>query len=160
MLRTIAALILILAALPDVAHAVSATVIKVYDGDTFEVLMQGEKVSLRLYGIDAPESGQHGNVTATRFLRHLVDKHPLQVKVIETDMFDQILAIVIRDGKESSVNAAMVGNGYAWVNPEKCKAEACDRWKQFESQARRLRLGIWSGYDLLPPWEFKMQDGK
>ena len=160
MLSAIAAVFLILATTTDLAHANPATVIDVYDGDTLDVHMQGKKVKIRLYGIDAPESGQHGNVSAGRFLRHLVDKHPLRITVIATGRFDQTLAIVIREGKEASVNAAMVANGYAWVNPDKCTTDACNRWKQLESQARRLRLGIWSGYDLVPPWEFGERNGR
>ena len=58
--------------IPTIAYATPATVIRVYDGDTLNLDVQGETVRIRLYGIDAPESGQDGNVAATRFLRRLV----------------------------------------------------------------------------------------
>lgn len=148
---------IILATSLTLAYATPAKVISVYDGDTFSIILQGEKVSLRLYGIDAPESGQAGNVSATRFLKRLVLEQPLEIKVIATDSIGRLLAIVIREGKESSVNAAMVGNGYSWVNPGKCKVDECTYWEKLESQAKKLKLGIWSGYDLVPPWEFKLQ---
>jgi hypothetical protein len=32
------------------------------------------------------------------------------------------------------------------------------RWKKIESQARKLKLGIWSGFDLVPPWEFQERE--
>ncbi len=160
MMRRIAAVLIILISIPNFAYATPATVIRVYDGDTLNVDVQGKTVTLRLYGIDAPESGQDGNVAATRFLRRLVLEHPVEFKVMETDRLNQAFAVVIREGKESSVNAAMVANGYAWVNPNGCKAEECPNWKEIESQARSLKLGIWSDYNVVPPWEFRKRQSK
>ena len=160
MMRRIAAVLLILTTIPTIAYATSATVIRVYDGDTLNVDVQGETVRIRLYGIDAPESGQDGNVAATRFLRRLVLEHPVKIKVMETDQLNQAFTVVIREGKESSVNAAMVANGYAWVNPDQCMIDECPNWKEIESQARMLKLGIWSDYDLVPPWEFRKRQRK
>jgi len=159
MVQRFVVVIIILVASLNFAYATPAKVIRVYDGDTFSINLQGEKVSIRLYGIDAPESGQDGNVSATRFLKRLVLEQPLEIKVIASDSIGRSLAIVIREGKESSVNAAMVGNGYSWVNPGKCKVDECTYWEKLESHARKLKLGIWSGYDLVPPWEF-MQQGQ
>ena len=159
-MRKIAAVFLILTIIPTIANATPATVVRVYDGDTLNLDVQGKTVRIRLYGIDAPESGQDGNVAATRFLRRLVLKHPVEVKILQTDRLNQAFAVVIREGKESSVNAAMVANGYAWGNPEQCRTEECPRWKKIESQARMLKLGIWSDYDVVPPWEFKKQQQK
>jgi endonuclease YncB( thermonuclease family) len=160
MMRKMAAVLLILTTIPAIAYATPATVVRIYDGDTLNVDVQGETVRIRLYGIDAPESGQDGNVAATRFLRRLVLEHPVKIKIMETDKLNQAFAVVIREGKESSVNAAMVANGYAWVNPDQCKIAECPNWKEIESQARVLKLGIWSDYDVVPPWEFKAQHRK
>lgn len=160
MISNIATVLIFLITGLNMAHATTAKVITAYDGDTLSVEIQGAVVNLRLYGIDSPESGQDGNVKATRFLLRLVLGHPLDVRVIETDRFGWPLAIVIRKGKESSVNAAMVGNGYAWINPDLCKAEDCTYWEELESRARKLKLGIWSGYDLVPPWDFHRQNRK
>ena len=154
MMPTTALVLVLLTTSLNVAYAAPATVNTVHDGDTLSVDVKDGVVNLRLYGIDAPESGQNGNVTAKRFLLRLVSGHPLEIEEMGTDRFGRTLAIVIRKGKESSVNAAMVGNGYAWVNPDQCKARECVRWKGLEAQARRLGLGIWSGHDLVPPWEF------
>jgi len=54
----------------------------------------------------------------------------------------------------------MVANGYAWVNPERCRTDECPNWKEIESQARSLKLGIWSDYDVVPPWEFRKRQRK
>jgi micrococcal nuclease len=155
MSRKIAAVFIVLITISHFAHATTAKVIRVYNGDTITVEAQGKKIRIRLYGIDAPESGQDGNVAAKRFLRRLVLEHPVEIKVMDNDQLNQIFAVVIREGKESSVNAAIVANGYAWVNPDQCKTDECPKWEDIESQARALKLGIWSDYNLVPPWEFR-----
>ena len=137
-----------------IAQTASINVLEVFNGDTLSVAIQRETLSVRLYGIDAPESGQHGNVAATRFLKRLIRDQVLRLQRQRTDQSERFMVIIIREGKESSVNAAMVANGYAWVNPQQCIEDVCVEWQQLESQARALKLGIWSGYDLVPPWEF------
>lgn len=137
------------------ATAETVKVVGVYTGDTFAVERQGEEVKVRLYGVDAPVAGQHGNVSSKRFLKRLIQGLTLQMNVVGRDVFDTPLAIAVREGKESSVNAAIVSQGYAWVNPQTCSLEPCEQWKRLESQARKLKLGIWSGFDLVPPWEFR-----
>ena len=103
------------------------------------------------------ESGQKGHVSAARFLRSLVFGNVLEINVLERDWTGWLHAIVTRVGNGTSVNAAMVANGYSWVHPQKCNTAACGEWKAFESMARKYKLGIWSGYDLAPPWEFKRE---
>ena len=49
---------LVLAAPPKVVEEFSGKVIGVTDGDTIKVLVNKESVTVRLEGIDAPESGQ------------------------------------------------------------------------------------------------------
>lgn len=139
------------------AYGYTAKVIDIDGGDALVVIAQGEKIKIRLYGIDAPESGQQGSNAATRFLKSMVAENPVYVELVETDGFGRSVAIVKRLEKESSINAAMVANGYAWVHPKSCEAAECIKWKNLELQAQKFRLGIWSGYDLVPPWEFKQQ---
>jgi endonuclease YncB( thermonuclease family) len=154
-----ALLILLLLAGKDVARANPVQIVDVFSGDTLSVSMGGDTLSIRLYGIDAPESGQHGNVAATRFLKRLLRNQAVRVEWLHADGLAPPLAILVRDGKESSVNAAMVANGYAWVYPRHCTIDICSQWKQLEAKARMFGLGIWSGFDLLPPWEFNRRQG-
>ena len=151
---TIAMLMFIVMSGFNLAYASSATVVKVYSGDTLDVETQSEIVKIKLYGIDAPESGQDGNLSATRFLERLVLQSPIDIKVMETDVFGRNLAIIGHEGQKWSLNAIMVANGYAWVKPDECKIDLCSDLNKLESQARTLKLGIWSGFDLVPPWEF------
>jgi endonuclease YncB( thermonuclease family) len=139
------------------ARGFAAEITSISSGDTLVAVDKGSTITIRLYGIDAPEAGQQGSNAATRFLRSLVVDHPVVVETVETDGFERSIAIVRRLQKESSINAAMVAHGYAWVNPKSCTADECNQWKRLERQAQNFRLGIWSGYDLVPPWEFRTQ---
>jgi endonuclease YncB( thermonuclease family) len=138
----------------NIANAKSAKVITIFDGDTIAAEIQGEKLTIKLYGIDAPESGQHGNASSTRFLQRLILDSFVEIEVMGTDVFGRTLAILTRVGWKWSVNAAVVANGYAWVKPTECKVDACIDLKKLEAEARLFRLGIWSGFNLVPPWEF------
>ena len=147
--------IFIVIVIPSAAMAGTAKVLAVYDGDSLKVEMQGEALSIKLYGIDAPESGQAGNVSATRFLKHLAAGLPVEVEVVGEDGFGQPLAVLTRKDRKLSINASIVANGYAWVKPSECHIKDCQEMKALESQARMLKLGIWSNFDAVPPWEFK-----
>lgn len=141
------------------AHGSAGEITGVEGGDSLVAVVEGETRRIRLYGIDAPVSGQHGSNAAQRYLRNLALEHPVEIDIIETDSHDRAVAIVRRVKKESSINAAIVANGYAWVNPKTCTATVCRKWKALERQASRYRLGIWSGFDLVPPWEYNIQEG-
>ena len=137
------------------AMAGTAKVLAVYAGDSLKVEMQGEALSLKLYGIDAPESGQAGNVAATRFLKHLAAGLPVEVELVGEDGFGRPLAVLTRKDRKLSINASIVANGYAWVKPSECHIEDCIEMKALESQARTLKLGSLSNFDAVPPWEFR-----
>jgi micrococcal nuclease len=155
-----ALLILLLLAGKDVARANPVQIVDVFSGDTLSVSMGGDTLSIRLYGIDAPESGQHGNVAATRFLKRLLRNQAVRVEWLHADGLAPPLAILVRDGKESSVNAAMVANGYAWVHPRQLHHRHLQPVETVGNESQGLfGLGIWSGFDLLPPWEFNRRQG-
>jgi endonuclease YncB( thermonuclease family) len=156
LIKTVSIIITVLVTITS-ASAFPVDVIRIDEGDVIDTNIQDKHVKIRLYGIDAPENGQHGALAAVRLLRSLIVENAVDVEVIENDVFGRSVAIVKREGKESSINAAMVANGYAWVNPQRCRISVCNYWKDLQRQAKTLRLGIWSGFDLIPPWEFKKE---
>jgi endonuclease YncB( thermonuclease family) len=151
------AVILILWMAAGSALGFNGEIIQVDDGDTMVALVDGERQSIRLYGIDAPEPGQHGSNAALRYLRSIALAHPVEVEIVETDVFGRAVAVVRRVEKESSINAAIVAHGYAWVNPKSCRLDVCSAWNDLQRQAEKYQLGIWSGFDLVPPWEYRQQ---
>lgn len=80
--------------LPAICAAWPAQVLSIQDGDTITVTPDGDAstpVAIRLYGIDAPESGQPGGQESTDFLRGLLpDGSDVQIITYGTDRAESI----------------------------------------------------------------------
>lgn len=75
-----------------IVQAETHKVIRVYDGDTITVMMDGQKQSIRLVGIDTPEKsrkkndpGQPYSQRATRFLAGRVLNQDVSIKFYGND---------------------------------------------------------------------------
>ncbi|MEO8470851.1 MAG: thermonuclease family protein [Chryseolinea sp.] len=126
-------------------------VVKVIDGDTFDVLQGTERTRIRLFGIDSPERGQPFNKKAKAFTESLVSGKKVKVVVHNKDRYGRTVAdVYLMDG--THVNAEIVGAGYAW------------QYKQYsidptiaalEAGARKEQKGLWGDDHAIPPWEFR-----
>lgn len=100
----------------------SATVLRVVDGDTIRVRIQGTDEPVRLIGIDTPEThGRAGlrecfGAEATDRLQAILPPGT-QVRLVRDvearDRYDRLLAYVYRTSDDLFVNLAMVTEGYA-----------------------------------------------
>lgn len=91
-----------------------AYVTKVIDGDTIEVILNGETRQLRYIGVDSPEIGEVGSSEAMEENRILVEDQiiSLEKDVSEVDQFGRLLRYVyLQDG--TFVNAQLVELGCA-----------------------------------------------
>ena len=142
--------------LPFTAHAqetISGLVIRVVDGDTIRVREKNKEITVRLYGIDAPESKQAGGAEATEFLRDLLLTNQVALEVLDTDRYGRKVAIVVLR-KGVVVQDEILKAGHAWVYAKYCKAPQCKGWNELERQAQELRAGLWAE-DAVPPWEWR-----
>jgi len=80
------------------------TVYKIADGDTF--ILEQNKQTVRLFGIDAPESGNCYGPQSYARLTQLLIKKKVQLKEPLVDRFGRIVALVYVDGK--LINEAMI----------------------------------------------------
>jgi len=126
-------------------------VVKVIDGDTFDMKSGSEKVRIRMFGIDSPERGQAYNVKAKEFTASLVAGKVVRIIVRDQDRYGRIVAdVYTEDG--AHVNAEIVRAGFAWHftrysnNPELASAE---------QEAKDSRRGLWQDAHPTPPWEFR-----
>lgn len=83
------------------------------DGDTIDVLIDGEEFRLRYIGMDTPERGELGFAEATAANVALVSGKTvtLEKDISETDRFGRLLRYVYVDGE--MVNMRLVEDGYA-----------------------------------------------
>ena len=93
----------------------SVRVTRVIDGDTIEVIYNGNTERVRLIGINTPERGQAGFNEATNHLEHLISQSNFQVYMRaqgnNRDNFNRLRRCVYNLNR--SINHAMVNSGHA-----------------------------------------------
>lgn len=126
-------------------------VVKVVDGDTFDILDAAKTTRIRLFGIDAPERGQAFNKRAKEFTDSLVAGKQVRIVVRDRDRYGRTVGdAYLPDG--TYINAAIVRAGYAW----QFKQYSTDpELARLEQAARRERIGLWEDAQPIPPWEFR-----
>jgi micrococcal nuclease len=127
-----------------------ATCIRVIDGDTIEVRIDGDKYKVRYIGIDTPEmNDSRPDIRALADEATLVNKNLVDGKVVElekdvseTDRYGRLLRYVFVG--DVFVNAKLVALGYAQAvtYPPDVKYE--DLFAQLQVQAEEAGLGLWA----------------
>lgn len=128
-------------------------VTRVIDGDT---VVDSHDVHYRMAHMDAPEHDQQGGTGATAHLRTLLARARgnIGVRMLGHDRFRRVLGeLVVLDADGavmSSINEAMVRDGWAWAYDRKSPSEA--HWRELEQQAHGAKRGLWGlpGTPMLP----------
>jgi micrococcal nuclease len=139
--------------LPEEIELENYQVLKVIDGDTVSISINGEKETLRLIGVDTPET-VHPNkpvecfgIEASNYAKDLLSNKIISVEYDqsqgEVDKYGRSLVyIFLPDGR--NFNKIMIEEGYAY---EYTYGEAYKYQKEFkESQiyAKENKLGLWA----------------
>lgn len=135
--------VLVFVFLSTPAHAWPARVVYIADGDTVHVepVQGGERVKVRLYGIDCPEARQPYGQAATGFVSDLVLFREVEVEDHGKDKYKRTLAVLHIGG--TTVQDALLDAGLAWVYTRYCKLPDCAAWKAREKAAVQARRGLW-----------------
>lgn len=136
---------------PVVSEEFTGKCISVTDGDTLKVLLSDKsRLTVRLEGIDAPESKQDHGDKAKRALAALVMSKEITVRKTSEDRYGRTLGYIVAD--DVDVNAKLVEDGWAWHYSEyNCE----DRFDALEKSARDARRGLWAHERPIPPWEYR-----
>lgn len=139
------------------ADELTGKVIRIADGDTFTLLVDGnEQISVRLAEIDAPESGQPYGNRSLQALNGLIAGKQVTVEVQTKDRYGRTIGrpyVVDLDVCEE-----MVRIGAAWVY----RQYVLDRSLfAVEDEAREAKRGLWgiSEAQNMPPWEWRRSGG-
>ena len=132
-----------------------AKVIKISDGDTITVLLEGNvQKKLRLAEVDCPESGQAFGKNAKDFTSAAVFGKEITFIETDTDRYGRTIAKVSYDNnKYLSEELIKVGLGW-WYHYFSQNANL----GKLEQEAREKKLGLWSDVKTLSPWEFRKQN--
>ena len=136
----------------ELQWAPNATVERVVDGDTIDVLIGGRRETVRLIGIDTPES-----VAPTRPVqcfgkeasRHLEAMLPAGTEItlvrdIEArDVYQRLLGYVVRSDDGLFVNLELVAAGYAAVLNYPPNDHYADVLSRAEADAVAADRGLW-----------------
>ncbi len=129
---------------------------RVVDGDTLRFVQpDGSSLSLRLLGVDAPESGQDGGAEAREFVADRVCGVEVGLRTHGEDRYRRTVASVEVAGEDLGV--LLVRNGLAWRVKRYLEAAPADLRAAYEAawrEARTGRVGMWAG-DPQPPWEWR-----
>jgi micrococcal nuclease len=128
-----------------------AQVADVIDGDTIDVMINGETYRVRYIGVDTPERDEPFYREATEANRVMVDGQTviLVKDVSETDRYGRLLRYVyLQDG--TFVNAELVRQGYARLVTFPPDVAMQDTFLALQQEARNEKRGLWQNEPLLP----------
>ena len=135
-----------------------ARVVEVTDGDTITVepANGGDRVKIRLHGIDAPETRQPYGQTAKGFVNGAALHKQVDVRVTPQgkDRYGRVIAVIaLPDG--TILQELLLEAGLAWVYPQYCKN--CKAWEAMEAEARSRRKGLWTEENPVEPWKWRIR---
>ena len=126
-------------------------VVKVHDGDTVTVMIDTNKVVLRLAYIDAPELKQPYGIESRNFLSNLLMGVSVELVQGKKDKYGRMLAQI--NLGSTNVNFYMVQRGQAWVYYNNHDME----YIKAQHLAINNGLGLWQDpkTNIVAPWEWR-----
>ena len=135
---------------PDfLEDGISAEVTRVVDGDTFHAIVEGLPVTIRLLGVDTPET-VHPFKPVQKFGKEASDylKNRLTGKTVslsfeprKTDLYGRLLAYVNLDGTHINAELVQKGIGIAYT---RFPFKYLEEFKKLEQEAKQGGLGLWA----------------
>jgi endonuclease YncB( thermonuclease family) len=137
---------------PEAGQTFTARVTAVTDGDTFDAQRSaGGSVTVRLFGVDAPESGQPYGTKATRTARRLVKGERVRITVEDRGPYGRTIGRVEVGG--AGLALLLTQRGLAWHYDR--YAPGRTDLARAERRARNADRGLWSRPNPVPPWDWR-----
>ena len=135
------------------AETITGKVVGVTDGDTLTVLVERQRIKVRIAGIDTPEKGQPFGKKAKTGLSNLVFGKQVRIEREKLDRYGRTIGKVYVDNTVD-VGASLVAHGYAWVYTKYNRDQTL---YDYERLAKSKKLGIWAlpKHQQIPPWEWR-----
>lgn len=128
-------------------------VTEVVDGDTFKVIINGDEETVRLVGVDTPETqhpqvgvecfGKEAKEELTKLLRDQTVYTEYDTEQPEKDRYGRLLLYVWLGSKDGLfINEYLVKNGFAEAY-RSAPSQFLEEFIEFEDEAREGRKGLW-----------------
>ena len=135
---------------PESFSQMSGKVIKIVDGDTYDLLLKNNTtIRIRMAGIDAPEKGMPFYKVAKDYLGKLCFGKQIHLEIIEKDRYGRYIAYSFLENR-TELSHEMIKGGMAW-HFKKYSSDAV--LSSLEIAARKSKLGLWADENPMPPWE-------
>lgn len=132
-----------------VSHANTGKVIAIIDGDTYDILLDGNKTErIRMESIDAPEKGMPFYGVSKNYLGSLCFKKDVRLQITGKDNHGRTLAFSYLDDS-TELSHEMIKAGLAW-HFKKYSSDTV--LANLEISARESKLGLWADSKPMPPW--------
>jgi micrococcal nuclease len=150
----------------DQRIATTGVVDRVVDGDTTMVQTATGNYSIRMMGIDTPEShylgksqGEWADKATARLRRILPEGTPVALELSDTpcDKYGRVLAWIHKG--DINVNSLMVKGGYAvnyCIAPD---MKYCEEFGAYVEKAMASRAAMWSQDQVELPYEYRLRVG-
>jgi len=136
-----------------IATAKFYSVIKVVDGDTIAIQMDGQSQTIRLIGIDTPETVHPSKpvecfgVEASNKAKNVLAGVKVGIEKDSTqgtyDKYNRLLAyVILEDG--TNFNKLMIEEGYAYEYTYNSSYKYQNEFKLAQKQAQTNKLGLWA----------------
>lgn len=130
-----------------------ASVVKVADGDTITVQMNGRTMRIRLSSVDAPERDQPYGPESAEFTTRFVLWSRVQLEVVDRDHYGRLVALVKND--KGSLNEALLSAGLAWFDVAHQIKQLGPRYAELQDQSRSAKRGLWAQPNPTAPWHWR-----
>ena len=127
-------------------------VVAVVDGDTIKVDYHGKTTSVRLIGVNTPETvGPRKDVEcfgeeASQFLRSLLEGKAVRlepdISQSDRDKYDRLLRYIYLDGEDVSLTIIQNGYGYEYTYNVPYQKQA--RYRAAQTEAENGKRGLWA----------------
>ncbi len=145
---------------PSTIEIVTGVIQYCHDGDTCVAKVDGEPITLRLAGIDAPEvmggpenQGQPFGKEARDFTSGMIKGKTVTIHKIEKDPYDRTVAEIYLG--QDLINIKLVENGLAEAYKHATTQINKAAYAAAELHAHNLQMGIWSLQTYVSPSVFR-----
>ena len=142
----------VLVMLPKRGDELHGEIVRVIDGDTFEVETEKGVMTVRLWGVDCPEMDQPWGPEAGAWVVETTAQLAVTVRVRGDDQWGRLVAEIEIEGVGDLGNG-LITAGLAWWYVEYAKGDTVKR--ELQLKAREGKIGIWSSPNSVPPWTWR-----
>lgn len=125
-------------------------VIKVIDGDTYDILLNKSTIRVRMYGIDCPEKKQEYGLNAKLFAEKYLLNKDVKLTILSKDLYQRSISKIYLG--DIYFNKLLIDSGYAWHYSKYSNDKDLETSMNI---AKSNKIGLWSKNGYIEPEIFR-----